>query len=94
MTTSMSFPAHIPCARATFVTAKVAKTTGAHDGPGCHFADDHPWPVPGRVHTDRVATTGGTCDARNAGASTASCPSSHNNTAPTGNYHNGKRGTS
>lgn len=45
-------------------------------------------------HTERVATTGGTRDARNAGASTASCPSSHNTAAPMGKYHSGRRGSS
>ena len=36
------------------------------------------------AHTLRVATTGGTCAARSAGASTASWPMAHNTSALTG----------
>ena len=36
------------------------------------------------TYTLRVATAGGTREARSAGPSTASCPSSHKHTKPTG----------
>ena len=35
-------------------------------------------------HTERVATTGGTAAARNAGPSTAICPIAHSASAPAG----------
>ena|SRR5690348_10797 len=52
------------------------------------------WRIVDAGYTERVATTGGTFDARSAGASTDSCPSSHNTIAPTGRYHSGRRGNS
>ncbi len=42
-------------------------------------------------HTDLVATTGGTREARSAGASTANCPSANSSTAPSGRYVHGNR---
>ena len=40
--------------------------------------------IPGPNHTLRVATAGGTREARIAGPSTASCPSAHKQRKPTG----------